>query len=105
MRLRACLAGTVLAALPGAGGASDAPAGARPGGVSCEILGYDIILHNRGDEALAPGTSVRWSVPFARVGGGHVFAAPLAPGAARVLAGAMGSNYLTPDKPCEVALD
>jgi hypothetical protein len=101
MRRGLILAG--LMALLLAGDPIAAAAGSAPG-IVCLATGYDVTLHNDSEVAIEAGTEVEWRVPFTRTTGTHTLRATLEPGARINLTGAMGSDYLVGDSPCEVAL-
>lgn len=72
--------------------------------IACKVNGYDIMLTNTGDEAIAVGAAIAWSVPFARRAGVLTLTRPLAPQGTTAITGANGSSYLTPRIPCEANL-
>lgn len=76
-----------------------------PDRVSCRVEGYDVALINNGEEALAEGTIIHWSVPFARADGRHELVRPLEPGRLVMIGGALGSSYLDPQTECHVGLE
>lgn len=79
-------------------------AAANGAAISCQTAGYDLILINSGDVALAEGTEIAWAVDFARAEGFHVLNRPLEPGRRIVIVAATDPSYLTTDTPCRVQL-
>jgi hypothetical protein len=79
--------------------------GPVPPGLICRVEGYDVALINRGEDPVAVGTTVHWSVPFARADGRHEFTRPLEPGALEMIGGALESSYLGPGTECLLEAD
>ena len=73
--------------------------------IICQTSGYDVIIFNHGSNAIAAGTQLRWSVPFARMQGDHTLDSALEPGQRAFLTGVLGSSFLGSATQCEVALD
>ncbi|MCU4652688.1 hypothetical protein N8I71_07585 [Roseibacterium sp. SDUM158016] len=73
-------------------------------GVICRVEGYDVALINLGEVPLAEGTTIHWSVPFARMEGSHVLLRPLEPGRLEMIGGALESSYLGPETECNASL-
>lgn len=72
--------------------------------ITCRATGYDVTLHNDTEIAIEAGTEVEWQVPFTRTTGTHTLRNNLGPGARVTLTGAMGSDYLVGDSPCEARI-
>jgi hypothetical protein len=70
--------------------------------LECEVNGYDLILRNGGENAIATGLAIAWTVRFSRSEGVHVLEKPFEPGARVYLTGALGASYLEPGTPCTV---
>ncbi|MCC6306214.1 MAG: hypothetical protein IT545_13595 [Rhodobacteraceae bacterium] len=101
MRAAAVLSGLIVLLPPAAGGETPAPAPAAI--VDCQVAGYDVLIYNRGEVALAAGTAIDWEVRFARAAGRHVLEAELVPGRFALLVGAL-ENYLGTRTPCVARL-
>lgn len=80
-------------------GSAETPS--RPG-LTCQVSGYDLLVVNASDESFRAGTSLHWSVPFARMQGKHELTQDLQPGARAFLAGVLGSNHLDGRRSCTV---
>ncbi len=98
----AVLSGLIALLAPAAGGETPAPA-AGAATVECQVAGYDVLIYNRGEAALAAGTAIDWEVRFARAAGRHVLEADLVPGRFALLVGAL-ENYLGTRTPCVAQL-
>lgn len=72
--------------------------------LACNVAGYDVVVRNEGQEPVAAGIALEWSVPFARRSGSHRLDAPLEPGGQVFLSAALGNNYLDSSKPCELMI-
>ncbi len=70
--------------------------------VSCMASGYDVFIQNDSDTVIAAGTEIDWHVPFTRTSGTHSLRRALDPGTRVALSGAMGSDFVGGDSPCEV---
>lgn len=73
-------------------------------GIACIASGYDVIIRNESEVPVAAGTQIDWRVAFTRTTGTHTLRAALEPGARVNLSGAMGSDFLVSDRPCELEI-
>ncbi len=80
-------------------GSEEAPSRAA---LICQVSGYDLLVVNSSDKSLRAGTSLHWSVPFARMQGRHALRQDLQPGGRAFLAGVLGSNHLDGRQSCTV---
>ncbi len=69
--------------------------------MTCVASGYDVIIVNDKDAEIDAGAVLQWREPFTRTTGTFTLREPLEPGGRLVLAGAMGSNFMVEDGPCE----
>jgi hypothetical protein len=69
----------------------------------CQVQGHDLIVFNRSESALAPGTVVHWSVWNGRREGDHTLEAPLEPLIGLRLSMALGASYFW-DRPCQASV-
>jgi hypothetical protein len=86
--------------VPTPGALAQDPAEPVARAVTCEVQGHDLVLYNRTDEALPPGTEIRWSAWNGRREGEHTLTEPLEPDIGLALSSALGASYLW-DRPCE----
>jgi hypothetical protein len=68
--------------------------------LGCAVSGYDVVVTNTTTLALTAGSTVAWSVRFARLEGTQTLTADLAPGASVFMTAVLGSNYLSARTPC-----
>ncbi len=81
--------------------AEAAPPALNAMAVTCSVSGYEVLLKNAGSDTWPTGTTIAWSVRFAKMAGTHTIDRPVEPGAIVFLASALGSSYLDPRKKCE----
>jgi len=72
--------------------------------LDCSAAGYDIRIRNTAETTLQPGRAVEWEVRFVRRSGVHDIEVPLEPGAAVLVSGALGSDYLSAPQPCSAVV-
>ncbi len=89
---------------PLAEAAAQAVLAADLAGITCQPGGYEITLRNSGTASLPEGTVITWDVPFARMNGAHTLTRPFDPGTTVMLSAVLGSNYVTPARPCITSL-
>lgn len=94
-----------LAALPMLGPSASFGQESDPVPLGCEAAGYDVIVYNEGSEAVPAGTTLDWTVRFARKEGTHTLPADLEPNGREFISGALGSNYLEGSTPCTAFLE
>jgi hypothetical protein len=73
--------------------------------LECRVAGYDLVVSNPTEVAIAAPFAVHWTVPFARRQGTATIDAELEPGQAIVLSAVLGSTYLGPNRECTAEME